>query len=283
MQGIGERLEEARNRKGISLREAAEATKIRTDFLSHFEQNKFEFPLPEIYRRGFLKNYARFLDMDAEKLLTDYDAQQLSHSRTQRGKGGGEWFGQIDIKKPPSAAGEAEPPGEPPGGSAAQAEPLGSLTRSKRKAPQRPDEEEEQEAETDKMLYLKVGLVFVGTLALVFVIFGLIRAILGGGSEPPVEPEFREPAAAAETPVATAAAGADTITLTASGDVYVLIKQLDNDEIVFRDTLSAGQTIPVTKSGPVDVLFTAGENLVIEHAGQRLRPGSPGTAKISLP
>ena len=33
MQSIGERLEEARKRKGISLREAAEATKIRSDFL----------------------------------------------------------------------------------------------------------------------------------------------------------------------------------------------------------------------------------------------------------
>ncbi|MDP5080533.1 MAG: helix-turn-helix domain-containing protein, partial [Opitutales bacterium] len=47
MQSIGERLEEARKRKGISLREAAEATKIRGDFLGYFEQNKFDFELPE--------------------------------------------------------------------------------------------------------------------------------------------------------------------------------------------------------------------------------------------
>ena len=43
MQSIGERLEEARKRKGISLREAAEATKIRSDFLGYIEQNKMDF------------------------------------------------------------------------------------------------------------------------------------------------------------------------------------------------------------------------------------------------
>ena len=98
MQTIGERLEEARKRKGISLREAAEATKIRGDFLSNIEQNKFDFDLPEIYKRGFLKNYARFLKLDVEKILTDYNAQQLSNSRLGK-KAGAEWFGQMEVKK----------------------------------------------------------------------------------------------------------------------------------------------------------------------------------------
>jgi len=34
---IGQKLEEARNRKGISIREASESTKIRGDYLSAFE------------------------------------------------------------------------------------------------------------------------------------------------------------------------------------------------------------------------------------------------------
>jgi transcriptional regulator with XRE-family HTH domain len=290
MQGIGERLEEARKRKGVSLREAAEATKIRSDFLSHFEHNKFDFSLPDIYKRGFIKNYARFLDMDAAKLLTDYDAYQLAHSRTQR-KGGSEWFGHIDIKKQESpretADGNEEAAPAQSSGHAPSAAPLGSMTR-----PARPkhdpryeeDEAEDAEPETDKILYIKVGLVFVGTLALVFVIFGLVRAILGGGSEPaPAGPEFRDEATAKAPASTTAAAAEDSITLSASGNVYVIVKQLDDDEIVFRDTLAAGDTVAVDKSGPVDVLFTAGENLVIEHGGERLRPSSSGTAKVTLP
>ena len=56
MQTIGERLEDARKKKGISIREAAEATKIRGDYLQKFESNQFDIGLTEIYTRGFLRN-----------------------------------------------------------------------------------------------------------------------------------------------------------------------------------------------------------------------------------
>jgi cytoskeleton protein RodZ len=61
MQTIGERLEEARKRKGVSIREAAETTKIRGDYLQKFEANSFDVDLPPLYVRGFLRSYARFL------------------------------------------------------------------------------------------------------------------------------------------------------------------------------------------------------------------------------
>ena len=41
MQSIGERLEEARKRNGITVREAAAATKIRGDYINSFESNTF--------------------------------------------------------------------------------------------------------------------------------------------------------------------------------------------------------------------------------------------------
>ena len=56
MQTIGERLEEARKRKGISVREAAETTKIRSDYLQKFEANSFDVNLPPLYIRGFVSN-----------------------------------------------------------------------------------------------------------------------------------------------------------------------------------------------------------------------------------
>ena len=68
MQTIGERLEEARKRKGISIREAAEATKIRGDYLNKFESNQFDIRLPEIYIRGFLRTYAVFLILSGDKI-----------------------------------------------------------------------------------------------------------------------------------------------------------------------------------------------------------------------
>ena len=97
MQSIGERLEEARKRKGISLREASEATKIRRDFLSNFEQDKFDFDLPDIYKRGFVKNYANYLKLDSRKLLTDYNAHLLSSSHNDK-KRGAELFGSMNTE-----------------------------------------------------------------------------------------------------------------------------------------------------------------------------------------
>ena len=55
MQSIGEKIEEARKRKGISLREAAEATKIRSDFLTHIEKNEFDYDLPKDLQNRFYK------------------------------------------------------------------------------------------------------------------------------------------------------------------------------------------------------------------------------------
>jgi len=68
---IGQKLEDARNRKGISIREASESTKIRGDFLTSFEAGKFDIGLPDVYLRGFIRVYARFLGIDPESAVAD--------------------------------------------------------------------------------------------------------------------------------------------------------------------------------------------------------------------
>jgi len=72
---IGQKLEEARNRKGISIREASESTKIRGDYLSAFESGKFDVNLPEVYLRGFIRLYSRFLDLDQDAMLSDLELE----------------------------------------------------------------------------------------------------------------------------------------------------------------------------------------------------------------
>ncbi len=74
MQTLGERLQEARQRLGVTLREAAEFTKIRTDYLQAMEANQFEsIPLADVYKRGFVKVYARYLRLDDEKAGADFN------------------------------------------------------------------------------------------------------------------------------------------------------------------------------------------------------------------
>lgn len=72
---IGQKLEEARNRKGISIREASESTKIRGDFLTSFESGNFDINLPEVYLRGFIRVYARFLGIDPESAVSDLSVE----------------------------------------------------------------------------------------------------------------------------------------------------------------------------------------------------------------
>ena len=72
---IGKKLEDARNRKGISIREASESTKIRGDFLTSFEAGNFDINLPEVYLRGFIRVYARFLGIDQESAVADLNLE----------------------------------------------------------------------------------------------------------------------------------------------------------------------------------------------------------------
>jgi cytoskeleton protein RodZ len=271
MQTIGERLEEARKQQGVSLREASEATKVRSDFLEYFEQNRFDFELPEVYKRGFIKNYARYLKLDPEKVITDYNSFRLGSIR-QTKKGGGEWFGQMEIKK--------EDRDETPPVSSSKTD--GSYGMFGAKTTESvPEATDSPPKRIDKDHYIKMGLVLLGALTFAFVVFGIISAVLK--SDDTISPGIsEEPVSEATVDAARGVQKSDSIRLIASGTVYVRVKQRKGDIIIFDGTLEAGHDVPLKKSGPVDVLFTAGENLVIVHNGEKLRPGGSGTAKMTV-
>ena len=69
---MGAYLRSARRRRRVSIERAAEDTKIRPDFLMRMESDEFDFLAPA-YVRGFLRTYARFLHVDPEPLLEDFD------------------------------------------------------------------------------------------------------------------------------------------------------------------------------------------------------------------
>jgi len=96
MQTIGERLEEARKRKGISIREAAESTKIRGDYLQKFEANSFGIDLPPLYIRGFLRSYSRYLELDPERIVGDFNTLLATEGKTTR-RDSREVFGRVDF------------------------------------------------------------------------------------------------------------------------------------------------------------------------------------------
>src|SRR5687767_8537578 len=108
MQTIGERLEEARKKKGISIREAAESTKIRGDYLQKFESNHFDIGLTEIYTRGFLRTYSNYLKLPADRILNDYAALGRGENRPRQPSR--EVYGRMDISVATAEAGADRPP-----------------------------------------------------------------------------------------------------------------------------------------------------------------------------
>jgi transcriptional regulator with XRE-family HTH domain len=69
---IGKALKDAREAKGISLEAAEENTKIRRKYLEALEQENFEILPGKVYVKGFIKNYAIFLGLNAEQLVSAY-------------------------------------------------------------------------------------------------------------------------------------------------------------------------------------------------------------------
>jgi cytoskeletal protein RodZ len=99
MQTIGERLEEARKKRGVSLQDAAESTKIRDEYLAALEANSLKsIPLETIYIRGFIRNYAKFLRIDPSKLLADFDASNgNAKDMTVSAKAQKELIGRLEM------------------------------------------------------------------------------------------------------------------------------------------------------------------------------------------
>jgi len=70
MAELGDLLRRAREEKGLSLDQAMEATRIRKEFLEALEEEDLNRLPGEVYVKGFLRNYASYLGLDPEEVLS---------------------------------------------------------------------------------------------------------------------------------------------------------------------------------------------------------------------
>jgi cytoskeleton protein RodZ len=261
MQTIGERLEDARKRKGISIREAAEATKIRGDYLQKFESNHFDIGLTTIYIRGFLHNYAEFLKLPADRIVSDFES--LGHSDTRPRQPSREVYGRMDVSvvsaddrndRAPAPTAEPLPPAE---------------------AGRGPGHSQRARSHASPGLQIDPALVFKGGIALaallgVAVLIWVGKMVFGGG-------EAREPAReAAAAPLVQPAEPAAVVTFSASKPVKIkVVRQSDNFEL-YQGTLQAGDHFDAPD---VPLLLSASEieNVGIDYKGKHYLIGDPNT------
>lgn len=69
MSTVGQILKENREAKFYTLEEVEKATKIRKELLVALENNDYSKLPPPTFVQGFIKNYAKFLNLDASKLI----------------------------------------------------------------------------------------------------------------------------------------------------------------------------------------------------------------------
>lgn len=90
-QPLGKQLKAVRRTAGLSMEQVAMATKIRPKFLKAIEEGSYEDFPAEVYIRGFLENYAKFLGFPADQVLTQY--------KRERGISGTPGPTRLDIPK----------------------------------------------------------------------------------------------------------------------------------------------------------------------------------------
>lgn len=71
-ESLGEKLAKKRAALGYDIKETERATKIRAKYIEFLETGQYDKLPPDVYVRGFLKNYANFLKLDQDKVLKLY-------------------------------------------------------------------------------------------------------------------------------------------------------------------------------------------------------------------
>jgi transcriptional regulator with XRE-family HTH domain len=255
MQTIGERLEEARKKKGLSVREAAEATKIRGDYLQKFEGNQFDLGLTEIYTRGFLRTYAAFLKLPADRILQDYSSLARPEARPRHSR---EIYGRLEVSTSTAASDEAAP---------AQAEEATPAAPPPRPSPARSRTGSSLPTGPDPAVifrYTKWAAAAVGALVLLLI----IKSLIPTAKPPPAPP----PPAVANPP-----AKAPVLGFVAENPVQVTVRKKNPDEsegeVLFSGMLTTGEAKSIPRPGALFIEASAAENLVIEISGKRYNLG----------
>jgi transcriptional regulator with XRE-family HTH domain len=265
MQTIGERLEDARKKRGISIREAAEATKIRGEYLQKFEGNQFEIGLTEIYTRGFLRGYANYLRLPADRLLNDYSALRGGEPRMRQPSR--EVYGRMDL-----AISSADDRAE------AQTETVSSDSPPRPQSRfQHPGENLPKAPAIDPALVFKGGIILAGLLGLVIV--GWIAKTLFAPVPAPASNRAVLPVT--ESPEAPAVQSAPTVAIVALEPVRVKVVRKSDGAVLYQGAMEAGERRDYPN---VPIYLTATEigAVELEYKGHRIPTGRTGHERVQF-
>ena len=106
---IGQKLETARQAKGVTVSEAGRSTKILSKFIEAMEGDDFGVLSAPVYAKSFIRMYAKYLGIDAQPLVDEYVAQHLPKTKRQFSEEVRQNLAQVDqvtLDVPPPATTE---------------------------------------------------------------------------------------------------------------------------------------------------------------------------------
>ncbi len=81
---VGQLLKNQRLKREFSLKDAEQATRIRGKYLLAIESNDYGNLPDNVYTRGFIQAYARYLGLDTEKIIRQYGAERGKQQPTAK-------------------------------------------------------------------------------------------------------------------------------------------------------------------------------------------------------
>ncbi|MCA9386057.1 helix-turn-helix domain-containing protein [Candidatus Dojkabacteria bacterium] len=95
---VGEKLRQKRKELGKSLLDVEVETKIKQKYIKALEEGAYEVFPAEVYIKGFLKNYAKFLELNPELILKLY-RRERTNENTQETLQGADSNRQLTSRK----------------------------------------------------------------------------------------------------------------------------------------------------------------------------------------
>jgi cytoskeletal protein RodZ len=83
MADLGNILQEERKKSGLSLEKTAKILRVKREYLEELENGNFKKLPPNVYVKGFLRNYARLLGLKEKQIIRLFAKEALRKERTE--------------------------------------------------------------------------------------------------------------------------------------------------------------------------------------------------------
>lgn len=269
---FGKKLEEARMRKGISIRQASDDLKIRADFLLSFENDHGNFGMPIVYKAGFIKLYARYLKLDVKEIANDFDTYHRDDNKKNRVKEEREHLGRMEIIA-------SEPP--------MILNPHSDFT---------PEEIEETSSTSStnfvkttdfrtwlKNPYVKTGLFFGTGLAFLTIIGLTVNNLIQPSSSERESIGLRNSTNGQSELASTIQHVAEQLVLLGESNIHIVVRQEVDKQRLFVGNIDKDHPVTITRKGPVKIHFSDGSKFSIQKPdGKIITPGRVGVGWIEI-